>query len=99
MMLKVVIAIALSQAVRSRVDDRDPNSQCLWWPENTEIQMRLSATGNPETPGETEFTAILAAMTTWQTQLRSCSSLSLIEGARTQTRRIGFFEKETNENV
>lgn len=99
MIFQVVMAIALSQAVRSRVDDRDPNSQCLWWPENTEIQMRLSVNGNAETPGDTEFTAILAAMTTWQNQLQSCSSLSLIEGPRTQTRRVGYFDKEDNENV
>ena len=99
MILKTVLAIALSQAVRSRVDDRDPNSQCLWWPENTEIQVRLHSSGNPETPSDTEFTAIVAAMQTWQSQLASCSSLSLIEGARTQTRKIGYFDKETNENV
>ena len=99
MMLKVVVALALSQAVRSKVDDRDPNSQCLWWPENTAIQLRLSADGNPETPSDTEFTAIVKAMQTWQNQLETCSSLSLTEGPRTQTRKIGFYDGETNENV
>jgi hypothetical protein len=99
MILKVVLAIALSQAVRSKVDDRDPNSQCLWWPENTQIQVRLSADGNPETPSDTEFTAIVKAMQTWQTQLETCSSLSLTEGPRTQTRKVGYYDGETNENV
>lgn len=99
MILKVVLAIALSQAVRSRVDDRDPNSQCLWWPENTEIQLRQSVDGNPETPSDTEFTAIGRALQTWQTQLSTCSSVSLLEGARTQTRKIGFYDGEDNENV
>ena len=99
MILKVVMTIALAQAVRSRVDDRDPASQCLWWPENTAIQLRLSANGNPETPAETEFAAIVAAMNTWQTKLSACSSLSLTEGARTQTRKVGYFDKETNENI
>ena len=99
MILKAVLAIALSQAVRSKVDDRDPNSQCLWWPENTQIQVRLSADGNPETPSDTEFTAIVKAMQTWQTQLETCSSLSLTEGPRTQTRKVGYYDGETNENV
>lgn len=99
MILKVVLAIALSQAVRSKVDDRDANSQCLWWPENSAIPLQLSADGNPETPGETEFTAINAALNTWKTQIDSCASLNLYEGPRTQTRKVGYFEKEANENV
>lgn len=99
MILKVLLTIALSQAVRSRVDDRDPNSQCLWWPENTQIELRSSVDGNPETPRDTEFTAIAAAMSTWQTQLQSCSSLSLTEGTRTQSRKVGYFDKVPNENV
>lgn len=99
MMLKVVMTVLLSQYVRSRVDDKDPASQCLWWPENTAIQLRQSVDGNPETPGDTEFAAVDAAMTTWQTQLNSCSSLSLTDGARTQTRKVGYFDKEANENI
>jgi hypothetical protein len=99
MILKAVLAIALSQAVRSKVDDRDPNSQCLWWPENSNIELRQNVEGNAETPGETEFTAIAAALRTWQTQINSCSSLTLTEGARTQTRKIGYYDKEANENV
>lgn len=99
MIFQVVMAIALSQAVRSRVDDKDPDSQCLWWPENTAIQLRLSIDGNPVTPAETEFTAIGKAMTTWQTKLNSCASLTLTEGARTATRKVGYFDKETNENI
>lgn len=99
MILKVVLAIALGQAVRSRVDDRNANSQCLWWPENTAVQLHLSADGNPATPGDTEFKAINAALTTWQTQLNRCSSLTLSEGTRTVTRKVGYFDKEPNQNV
>jgi hypothetical protein len=99
MILEVTLAIALSQAVRSKVDDRDPTSQCLWWPENTAIELRLSTLGNPETPFDTEQAAIVAALTTWQTQLNRCSSLRLSEGARTTSRKVGFFEKEPNENI
>ena len=99
MILKVALTIALSQAVRSKVDDRDPLSACLWWPENTQLQLKFSADGNPVTPGDTEFIAIAAAMNTWQTQMNRCSSLTLSQGAHTGTRKVGFFEKETNENI
>lgn len=99
MILKLALTIALSQAVRSRVDDRDPGSQCLWWPENTNIQMRMSVDGNPITPGDAEFQAIAAAMTTWQNQLQSCSSLSLTEGPSSTVRKAGYFDKQENVNV
>lgn len=99
MIVQLALTLVLSQAVRSRVDDQDPNSQCLWWPENTAIQIKFSADGNPITPAETEFTAITAAMTTWQTQLNRCASLTLAPGEHTTTRKVGYFEKETNENV
>ncbi|HEY1088101.1 MAG TPA: myxosortase-dependent metalloprotease, MXAN_2677/MXAN_2678 family [Archangium sp.] len=99
MMLKVAMTILLSQYVRSRIDDSVAGSQCLWWPENTVIELRQSVDGNPETPGDAEFTAFSASVATWATQLNSCSSLRLQEGARTQTRKIGFFDGGSNENV
>ncbi|MBL8913151.1 MAG: matrixin, partial [Archangium sp.] len=99
MIAHVVTALVLSHYVRSRVDDKDPASQCLWWIENTRIELRQNNDGNPENAGDTEFNAISRAVTTWQTQLNSCSSLTLVEGARTTTRKAGFFDKETNENV
>ncbi|MDP1828411.1 MAG: myxosortase-dependent metalloprotease, MXAN_2677/MXAN_2678 family [Archangium sp.] len=99
MILQVALTIALSQAVRSRVDDKNPDSQCLWWPEDTAIQLRLSADGNPLTPADTEFAAIGRAITTWQTKLNSCSSLTLAEGARTGARQVGYFDKQANENI
>lgn len=98
-MMWLVVTIALSQAVRSRVDDQDPKSQCLWWPENSQIQLKFSADGNPLTPGETEFDGLAAALATWQTQLSACGNLTLTRGPRTATRKVGFFEKQTNEDV
>jgi uncharacterized protein (TIGR03382 family) len=95
---KVALTLLLSQYVRSRVSDTDPNSQCLWWIENTAINFSQSVNGNPDNGGP-EFAAISKAISTWQTQLQSCSSLSLIEGARTQTRKVGYFDGETNENI
>ena len=99
MILKVVLGIALSQYVRSKVDDKDPGSQCLWWPENSALVLRQSADGNPETPGDSEFTAISDAVATWRVQLNACSSLVLSDGPRTQTRKVGYFEEEQNENI
>lgn len=99
MIAHVITALVLSQAVRSRVDDKDPASQCLWWIENTTIEFHQNGDGNPENAGDTEFTAFTKALNTWQTQLASCSSLSLTEGARTTTRKVGYFDKEANENV
>ena len=99
MMLSLALTVALTQAVRSRVDDKVPGSQCLWWPENTHLELHLSADGNPETPRETEFDAIVAAMKTWQTRLQACASLTLTEGTRTQTRKVGYFDKQANENI
>lgn len=99
MIAHVVTALILSQYVRSRVDDKDPASQCLWWIENTRIDLRQNAAGNPENAGDSEFVAFARAMTTWQTQLNSCSSLTLTEGARSSTRKVGYFDKEENENV
>lgn len=99
MMLKVAMTILLSQYVRSRVDDSVAGSQCLWWPENTVIELHQSVDGNPETPGDAEFSAFSASVATWSRQLDSCASLRLQEGARTPTRKVGFYDGQANENV
>jgi|APLak6261679142_1056127.scaffolds.fasta_scaffold00039_71 hypothetical protein len=100
MIVKVALTILLSQYVRSRVNDADTTSQCLWWHENTTIELHQSNDGNPENPADAEFTAISKAITTWQTQLAACSSLNLVDSTRTATRKVGYFEKdEVNENI
>ncbi len=99
MMMKVVLAVVMSQFVRSKVDPNTPTSQCLWWTENTVIEIHQSITGNPETPGDTEFTAFLAAMETWNKKLTSCASLTLKEVARTQSRTVGYLDAGPNENI
>lgn len=105
MMLKVTLALVLSQYVRSRVDDEDPASQCLWWLEKTPITLHQHVDGNPENPGDAEFTAIGKSIATWQAKLTSCGNLTLSEGTRTRTTDVGFFEKlrteakDENENV
>lgn len=100
MTLSLVTALVVSQGyVRSRVDDKDPASQCLWWIENTRVEFHQSADGNPENAGDAEFVAIGKAITTWQTQLDSCSSLSVVDGPRTTSRAVGYFENSDNENI
>ncbi len=68
-MLPVVAALVLSQYVRSHVSRDDPTSQCLWWVEGSVVLFEQSALGNPETPGDTEFTAVSASFATWNRQL------------------------------
>src|SRR4051812_27064766 len=83
---KLVVTLLLSQYVRSHVERDDPSSQCLWWKENTIIVMQQSATGNPETPGETEFFATTEAFATWSRELVACGSLRFEEHPRTDSR-------------
>jgi hypothetical protein len=100
MILKVAVAIALSQYVRSRVTDGDPKSPCLYWTEGTRLVYRQSEAGNPETPGETEFSAVRKAFDTWQAEQARCGSLTLAEGPRTSSRRAGYEPTSaSNENV
>jgi hypothetical protein len=97
---KVAVLVVLSQYVRSRVNDREPNSPCLYWAENKTITFRQNADGNPDTPGETEFTAVTRSFATWQAEQTRCGSLTLTEGPRTGTRRVGYDETSaSNENV
>jgi len=39
------------------------------------------------------------ASTAWEIQLWRCPSLSVVDGARTSTRLVGYFEDATNENI
>jgi hypothetical protein len=77
---------------RSRVDSANPASQCLWWLEQTTIVYHQNADGNPWTPGDQVFTAFDKAVATWQAQLDFCGNLSLQEGARTSSRKVGYFD-------
>lgn len=85
---KVVVAVLLSQYVRTRVDKDDPSSQCLWRKEGSTIQVEQSQLGNPETPGETEFAATTASYGTWSAQLAVCGNLRFEELARSPSRAI-----------
>lgn len=88
MLSPLVVTLLLSQYVRAQVDRNDPASQCLWWKDGTVIAVQQSAAGNPETPGDTEFTAVSAAFATWTTQLEACSNVRFDEQARSPNRQV-----------
>lgn len=98
--VKVALAVVLSQYVRTRVDDRDPNSPCLYWTDKTNIVFHQNSEGNPDTPGDSEHPAVTRAFETWQAENQACGSLTLTEGARTSSRMAGYDESSaSNENV
>ncbi len=98
-MVKVLLAVVLSQYVRTKTDDSNLNSQCLWWKDATDIVMHQNAQGEPTVSGDTEFAAVAASMASWQTQLSACGSLTLTDGTRTQSRTVGYTINGDNENI
>ena len=96
---KVAVSLVLSQYIRTKIDDTNLNSQCLWWKDSTEIVFHQNVQGDPDVSGDTEFAAVTTSFATWQTQLSSCASLTLTEGARTDSRKVGYVTSGTNENI
>jgi hypothetical protein len=98
--LAPVLALALlSQYNRSRVEQGDAGAQCLWWLEDTTLTWHPNRDGNPATPGDTVFTALGAAFGTWQAQLEACGNLTFAAGARTASRKVGYFQDGHDENI
>lgn len=97
-MLGLMLALALAQPsdpyVRDRIDGGFPvadggyGAPCLYWTEDTTIAWRQSQNGNPDTPGDTEFTAIEKAFDTWSAALSACSSLRFSQGPRSASRTV-----------
>jgi hypothetical protein len=61
---------------------------CVTWADRN-FTYRVDAQGSMRTPGETEFTAIDAAFTTWETVANSCSDFRFLRGARITNPRVG----------
>jgi hypothetical protein len=100
MLAKVVVAVLLSQYVRTRVTPADAASQCLWWLDGTTLSWHANESGNaPVTQDGTEFTALERAFGTWQAQLGACGSLTFAPGARTTSRKVGYFQDGHDENI
>lgn len=94
--LAAVALLASDPYVRSRALVGDPDSHCLWWKEGTAIEYRQSEQGNPATTGESEFSAVTRSFQTWQAALGAGGSLSLVEGPRTPSRKVGHDVLTTN---
>lgn len=105
MILTAVAALALAQSAcppytRTKVDDNDPKSHCLYWKEDTSIEWHVNDQGNPENVNDTEFTAIDKALATWQAEFTACGSLSVKQAAKTTSRLADYDKKSaSNENV
>lgn len=103
MISALLLAASLGQFpgyVRTRIDDSDPQSGCLYWKENTTITWQANQQGNPETmPSGSEFTAFERSFATWQTVLESCASVRLTQGAMTATRYAGYKGDGKDQNV
>jgi hypothetical protein len=113
--LALVLALGLGAAddpyIRSRVNTgipNDPKSHCLWWDRQDPndrshflpLVFHSSQAGNPETPGDTEFSAAGKALATWNEASAACGHLTIQEGPRVADRSIGFDPKSANnENI
>ena len=75
--LAVTLAGGADPYIRSRVDPAGPTDHCLYWAQNTTITWHAEQTGNPDTTGDTEFTAFEKSFATWNAQLTACASPSM----------------------
>jgi hypothetical protein len=99
--LAVTLAGGADPYIRSRVDPAGPTDHCLYWAQNTTITWHAEQTGNPDTTGDTEFTAFEKSFATWNAQLTACASLVFAEGAKTASRTVGYDKTPgaTQENI
>lgn len=74
---------------------------CLYWTEGQNITWKANGSGDPETPGDTEFDAMRLAFAEWNKHLTDCGNLLFVEGARTSSHQIGWKRDAsvTNENI
>lgn len=89
---------ALAQAQgyrRTRVPDREV---CLFWPERR-VALVAQAAGSARTPGETEFSALEAAVETWARKSRQCSDFALGVAGRSESTEVGYVQGGQNENL
>jgi hypothetical protein len=93
----LLVGVTLAQYVRTT--EKNDADKCLWWNERSTIVWAQSVDGNPETTGETEFTAMESAFSTWQAQLDLCGSLTFTQAPRTSLRTTGYVQGQVNQNV
>ncbi|RKH45890.1 myxosortase-dependent metalloprotease, MXAN_2677/MXAN_2678 family [Corallococcus sicarius] len=98
----VVLAMALGQSsapyVRSRVSPGDASTQCLYWTQSR-IVWQQSTVGNQRVTNHTEFKAISDSFQSWQDIFASCGNLTLEEGPRVSSRKVGYERTGSNINL
>jgi len=100
----LMLALSLGQTssapyVRSRVEQGDLSTQCLFWtvPKVTWYQ---SSAGNPQTkPAGSEFDAVRKSFQSWQTVFADCGNFTFEEGGRVADRSVGYDQKGENRNL
>ena len=86
-----VLAVPCADAYcRKTVNDNLTGATPIFWPANTTIVWRANQDGDSEIAGDAEFDAMRAAFSSWSDELGKCSSLKLVEGARTTKREAGW---------
>ena len=102
MLAPLLLALALGQSadpyVRSRVTSGDPSTQCLYWTANR-ISWQQSSVGNPQTTGDTEFTAVRNSFQSWQDIFANCGNLDIVEGPVVDDRGVGYDQRGENRNL
>ncbi len=102
MLAPLLLALALGQSadpyVRSRVTSGDASTQCLYWTVNR-ITWQQSSVGNPQTPGDTEFTAVRNSFQSWQDIFANCGNLDIVEGPVVDDRSVGYEQRGENRNL
>lgn len=98
MILGALMALAVSQCTEPPYMRTQINGRCGFWETQSQVEFRINDQGNPENVGDVEFTAVENAIASWQTELTTCGSLSLIIGPRTSLRRVELLP-DNNQNV
>jgi hypothetical protein len=94
----VVLAGLTAQAqdyVRTVAGTSGDTVICVVW-NKRELTYRVDAAGSRRTPADTEFTALDAAFSTWQSLADSCSDFKFVRGARIDSPKVGSQSTDAN---
>lgn len=101
LLLALVLAQGSEPYLRSRVDQSNTSSQCLFWTVPT-LRWHLSRLGNPkssEAQKQNEFTALRRSFQTWQDAMSACGNLRFEEGPLVEERTVGYKLDGENRNI
>jgi hypothetical protein len=88
-MLTQALILLLSSAPYVRATaTKEPGAHCLWWQEKALTWAQNSVGDQPK--GIAGLDQVSQAFATWQRALASCSDVTLTEGARTSSRKVGL---------